>query len=111
MKHMYRLFLSVVLVVLGLSVGGRKTAVFAQTFPKTPFTGANWVITVAVENGQPKFIWNVNIWVPGEIEVRRQTPLNCSIDPSVVVHMDHLSFSGNGQSTVPFLSLRPMLPR
>ena len=104
MKQLYRVCLIVIVVLTGLSMGGGETAVFAQISPQNYFTGANWVITVAVENGQPQFTWRVYVWIPGEIGVRLQTTLNCTIDPSVTIHNDHLNFAGNGAIHCPIPS-------
>lgn len=101
MKHLYRLFLIVVVLGFGLCMGGGETAVFALPGGSTGF---QWVITVTIEKGQPNFIWNVYAWESSDLEGHLQTPLDCTIDPGVVIHQDHLSFNGSGAIHCPIPS-------
>lgn len=91
MKQLYRLCL--MMAVLAMGLGGEETAVFAKA---NHFTGFQWVITVTIDQGEPTFLWNVFVWEFNNIGAILQRPLDCDIDPSVVIHNDHLTFNGNG---------------
>ncbi|MCA9994185.1 MAG: hypothetical protein KDE56_00475 [Anaerolineales bacterium] len=93
MKQLYRVCLMMVMVLVGLSVGGEETAVFAQTNPPL---SASWVVRVSVENWEPQIIWQVVVknLEDDSLFAQSEQPLQCEFGGGVTIHQDHLSFNG-----------------